>query len=512
MQFVSTKRMAALYLLSAGLTYATGMPVYASHTDPPLRSAARQAPRLTGLETLENGIIKVGVDGRYGGAITYLSAVGGENMVNNFDLGRQVQISLFGGPLDFSRSGHPVWAGLGWNPIQAGDTYNNPGEVVDFQKQPDELYVKTIPKLFALPNVSGEATIEHWVRLSGNVVKVHVRLVINRADKRQFDARTQEFPCLYLNAPYNNVYAYQGNNPYGNGNMTKLTPPMEMEYLRPVTEPWIAATNNEGFGVGLFVPYNYQWTKAFFGDELKGDEFSGNSTYIANTRFEILDHNLTHEWDYELIVGNINDIRSHVYNQPRLPATINYRFDVSRKGFYYTKATDTGWPVQNQLHVMVDNAKEGQIHSPVGFWRGRDNKTMYVRAAFQGQSDKYRLHWRQLADKDFYGIDGRYVDFPITNDGQMRTYAIDLSGVPGWVDQDIVQFAVRPRWDGPAVNGWVKLEFISTNPDATPPPKTPPSTNKITEGTLIPPKNNPPVTPPVVSQCVCPVITVKRTR
>lgn len=388
-------------------------------------------------------------------------------MVNNYDLGRQFQIALYGGPGDYSKSGHAAWAGLGWNPVQAGDTYGNKSEVVAFDKQPNQLYVKTIGKQFALNNVAGEAVIEHWIRLSGNVVKVHAKITLNRSDKTQYDARTQEFPCMYINGTYNNIYTYQGNNPYSNGGMTKLTPPMEMEYLRPVTEPWMAATNNQGFGVGLYSPNNYQWTKAFFGDELGGGEFSSSAAYVANTRFEVLDHNIVHEWDYDLIVGHIGDIRNYVYSQPRLSPTINYRFDNSRKGWYYSKATDTGWPIQNQLHVMVNNSSEATLHSPAGFWRGRDNKTIYVRAAFQGQSDRYRLHWRQLNDKEFQGVADRYIDFPIINDGQYRTYAIDLSQKSSWVDHDIIQIALRPRWDGPAVNGWIKLESVSATPEAT---------------------------------------------
>ena len=486
MFYVSMKRTVALCLFSMLLIGAMPTPLEARSAFAVSPSCLQAPLSLTGLETIGNGTIKVGVDGRYGGAITYLSTVGGINMVNNFDLGRQFQIALYGGPNDYSKNGHPTWYGLGWNPIQVGDVYDNPSEVVAFEKQPNQLYVKTIGKQFALRNVSGEATIEHWISLSGNVVKVHAKISLNRSDKKQYQARTQEFPCLYVNGTYNTIYAYQGNNPYSNGGMTKLTPPTEMQSLRPVTEPWMAAVNNQGFGVGLFVPLNYQWNKAFFGTDLGGGEFSGSSAYIANTQFELLDHNIVHEWDYELVVGNISEIRNYVYTRPRLSSTINYRFDTSRKGWYYSKAVDTGWPIQNQLHVLVDDAREASINSIMGFWHGRDNKMLYVRAAFQGQSDRYRLQWRQLKDTDFFGHTDRYLDFPIISDGQYRTYAIDLSQKTGWVDQDIIQIQLRPRPDGPAVNGWVKLESVSASPDGVA-VVTAPTTPTLTT----------PVTPPI---------------
>ncbi len=454
--------------------------------NPPLKTP------LNGLETIENGIIKVGVDSYYGGSISYVSTVGGINMVNNFDLGRQFQISMYGGPSNFSQNGHPYWAGLGWNPVQAGDVSGNSAKVLAFEKQANLLYVKTMGIQFALNNVSSEVMIEHWVRLVGNVVKVHAKIVLSRADKTQYQARTQEFPCLYVNGVYNTIYAYQGSNPYGNEPMTKLSPPMEMAYLRPVTEPWMAATDKNGFGVGLFVPYNYQWTKAFFGDQLNGGEFDNTTGYVANTRFEVLDHNLVHEWDYDIVVGNINDIRKYVYEQPRLAPTISYTFDNSRKGWYYSNAIDTGWPIQNQLDILITDKEQGSAKSPVGFWRGRDNKTLYLRAAFKGQSDKYRLHWRQLNDQEFYGIADRYLDFPIIDDGQYHTYAIDLSQKTGWIDQDIIQIQLRPRWDGPAVNGWMKIESISTSPDASP-------IASVPVPTVIP------ITPPITTTTVTPV-------
>lgn len=495
------KRLIALGLTGTLLTGLVARPLAPKPVSRTLQPAIQTSiASLTGLETIENGVIKVGVDSRYGGSITYLSTIGGTNMVNNFDLGRQFQISLYGGPGNFSQKGHPFWASLGWNPVQAGDVFGHPAQVLAFEKQSNQLYVKTMGTQFALNNVPSEVIIENWVRLAGNVVKVHAKITLNRADKTQYQARTQEFPCLYVNGTYNTIYAYQGNNPYSNGSLSKVSPPMKMEYLRPVTEPWMAATDKNGFGVGLFVPYNYQWTRAFFGEELTGGEFDNTTGYVANTRFEVLDHNLVHEWDYEMVVGNIADIRNYVYAQPRLSPTIQYTFDNSRKGWYYNNATDTGWPIQNQLHVFIADKDQAQAKSPVGFWRGSDNKILYLRAAFKGLSNQYRLNWRQLNDEEFYGIPDRYLDFPIIDDGQFHTYAIDLSQKKSWVDHDIIQIQLRPLADGPDVNGWMKIESISSNPDGNPIVSNPSSPK------IIIPVVNPPF------GCSCPVSTIKRVR
>ena len=467
--FNAAKRLfiAGLLLMVQAVAYAQTPP------DGPLISTS-----INGLETIDNGQIRVGVDSRYGGAITWLSAAGRGNMVNNYDLGRQIQIALYGLPEDYSRNGSPSWVGLGWNPIQAGDTYNNPSQVIAFEKRANLLYVKTIPKQFALNNQPGEATIEHWVRLAGNVVKVHARVVMNRSDHTPYMARAQEWPCAYLNATYRHVWTYRGDNPYTYGPMSEMIPPMQQENLRPVTEPWMAATDDSGFGMAIFVPKNYQWTKAYFGsDYYDTSEFSATSSYIAATQFEQLDYNMVHEWDYEFVVGNLYSIRSYIYAQPRLAPTINYRFDNSRQGWYYFEAHDSGWPIQGQLNVTLTNRDRDQIKSPVGFWRGSDNKKLYLRAAFRTQHNFFRLHWKQLPDHEFYTLSDRFLDFPIQNDGQMRTYEIDLSQKAGWLNTTITQLNLRPSLEGPAVNGSVRIEWISTTPDGS---SAPPSTTVIT--------------------------------
>ena len=320
------------------------------------------------MQTIENSQIKVGINTNYGGAITYLAFLdshGGKvstaNMVNNPDLGRQIQIALYSGPYNY-----PGYPGLGWDPIQAGDAYGNPSEVVAVEKQDNLLYAKTIPKQFGINNEPGEATIEHWIRLDGNVVKVHAKVVMSRSDHTQYEARQQEFPCVYLNGDFHNMWFYKGNSPYTNGslNVERIIPPSTMLFgdIFP-TEPWTASTNDDGYGVGLYVQDNYEWKRGYFGSDLGGDENSTVASYIAATNRVILDYNLVYEWDYELIVGHLNDIRSRVYSKPRLTAGPNYRFDTSRKGWYYQEAQDSGFPIQGKLHVVLNNGSNNDRFS-----------------------------------------------------------------------------------------------------------------------------------------------------
>ncbi|QJW88853.1 hypothetical protein HNV11_05380 [Spirosoma taeanense] len=460
-----------------------------------------------GLQTIQNERVKVGVDSRYGGAITYLSFIDGPNMVNNVDLGRQIQIGLYSGPNPYTETGKqpdPGWYGLGWNPIQAGDLYGNASNVLAFEKQDNLLYVKTQPRHFPLNDVLGESFIEQWIRLENNVVKVHAKVTFFRSDKVQYEARQQEMPCVYLNGPYHNLYAYTGGSPYTYDGLTQLRPPIPFGDIFP-TEPWMAATDDSGFGVGLFAANNYDWKKGYFGSDLAGDELSNDASYIASTNYVVLDHNVNHEWDYELVVGHLNEIRSYMYAKPRPLAGPNYRFDTSRQGWHYFNATDSGWPIQGNLTVELKNKQRDMIQSPAFFWKGSNNRKLFLRAAFKTQHDKFRFSWRKSEDMTMYRHDDRYLDFAIINDGQFHTYEIDLSQKAGWIDSNIGQVEFRPLPNGPDINGWVKIEWLATRMEG-------PDTEAIQPPLDIPPVSALPAKPTEMSCTACVELKLQQTR
>ncbi|MDB5239765.1 MAG: hypothetical protein JWP57_390, partial [Spirosoma sp.] len=167
---------------------------------------------------LANDKVRVGIDLNMGGAINYLSEAGSTvNMVNNNDLGRQVQTSIYNGPNPYSINGKdPVadWWNLGWNPVQTGDYYNHPARIVSYQQSQNLLYVKTIPLIWPLFDEPADCVMEHWLELRNNTVHVRCRIVINRADTTQYRAHTQETPCVYLNGPYYRFVTYSGDKPF----------------------------------------------------------------------------------------------------------------------------------------------------------------------------------------------------------------------------------------------------------------------------------------------------------
>ncbi|WP_026260587.1 hypothetical protein [Spirosoma luteum] len=474
-----------IYLLAAAAT----LTVPQLHAQPRIRptSPTLAAPVVKslrqaadGLQTIENDQIRVGVNTNAGGAITYLAFVNNQggnvntrNMVSNPDLGRQIQIGLYSGPINYSDA--TGWTNLGWDPIQAGDAFGYPSKVIAFERGDNLLYVKTIPNQWGVPNEPGEATIEHWVRLEGNVVKVHAKVVMFRSDKTQYVARQQELPCVYLTGDYHNMWYYSHGSPYTNGDLTlsRIQPPATAMFgdVFP-TEPWMATTNANGYGVGLYVPNNFSWKRGYFGSDLSGDEHSFEASYIAATNYVVLDHNLVYEWDYELIMGNLNTIRSYVYNKPRSASGPNYVFDNSRHGWFYESATDTGFPLSGKLHVNLTDASRSHISSPFVFWKGRDNPKIYLRAAFKTLSDTFRMKWRLSDETTTYG--DKFIDFPIINDGQFHTYVIDVSNQQNWLNSNIGQLMFETTATANGNDLWAEFASISTNTDTPAPTPQPP--------------------------------------
>ncbi|WP_026308951.1 hypothetical protein [Spirosoma spitsbergense] len=388
---------------------------------------------------LDNDKIRVGIDLNAGGAITYLSEAGTTvNMVNNNDLGRQIQTSLYAGPYPYVVNGkQPVyeWRNLGWNPVQTGDFYNHPSEIVSYQQTQNTIYVKTIPLIWPLFNEPADCVFEHWMELKGNTIHVRCRLTVNRADTTQYESRTQEAPCVYLNGPYYRFVTYGGAKPFTNDALSEFT---DRDVInRFGSENWIALLNVDGRGVGIYKPNEVRFASAGFGTNPRsGGEFDVSSGYINSQPFLLIDHNGVHEFEYTLVVGSLTDIRQFAYAQPRPPAGPTYKFANDRLGWYFANTRDQGWPVRGEMVVRwyrADSTRNDfRVISPLSFWQSTNVSKIYIDAAFLTKGTVARLSWRKADEVDFFDIPDRYVDFPIVGDGQYRTYEINTSQLSGW--------------------------------------------------------------------------------
>jgi hypothetical protein len=293
---------------------------------------------------LGNGTIKVGVDLNLGGAITWLSEAEGENRVNNFDHGRQIQLSYFSGPVPFETDGQKAaehWRHLGWNPIQAGDDFRNGSEVVEHRNDGSELYVKCIPLQWPLNRVPGECFLESWLRLEGRVLLAQARLTMARSDTTQYPARLQELPALYANAAYHRVVSYTGARPH-TGEPAGVMPPSLTKHpwtFWTGTEQWSALLDENDEGLGLITPGRVWFTGGFAGRPGGNDTRATDTGYLAGQGLEILDHHAVHEFRYEVVVGSLARIRERAARHaPTAPPA--WTFAKDRQGWHYRDARE----------------------------------------------------------------------------------------------------------------------------------------------------------------------------
>lgn len=389
---------------------------------------------LKSMSYIQNAFVKVGIDLNLGGAITYIAdAKKQENMINNTDWGRQVQMSFYSGPVPYEPDGKKAdkaWTFIGWNPIQSGDVSGNRSKVLDYKNNGKELYVKCIPMHWPLNNVPGECTYECWISLDGNAIKVHSRMVNNRPDTTHYDARGQELPAVYTNAPYHRLVTYKGNRPYTNDTTTviknhNLPTTKNIQWASwQATERWAANLNENDYGLGVWNAGTQSFSGGYFGDST----FVGNSKdvatgYIAPNTTDILDYNITYDYNYTLIVGTLTEIRGYVYKnttQPKLPA---YSFAKNRQQWYYANAKDAGWPIKNALIIYPQ--KNATMISPIEFWQAADGGKVVVKGAWPKGIKQATIYWQPFDAKDFE--DQYSKAFAVNDDGEMHTYTIDLA-------------------------------------------------------------------------------------
>ena len=216
----------------------------------------KRAPRMS---FLDNGVVRIGMDLDRGGAVTFLeSHARPGNLINSYDLGRQIQMSQYSGPVPFTVSGHELkkeWVGIGWNPIQTGDVFSHPSQVLAHRNDGKELYVKCVPMQWPLDNVPGECTYETWTTLDGPVINMRFRMENHRSDTTRYPARHQELPAVYTIASLHRWMAYTGDRPFTGAELTHI----ENDWHKPwpwtrriPTERWTALVGDDDWGLGLF--------------------------------------------------------------------------------------------------------------------------------------------------------------------------------------------------------------------------------------------------------------------
>lgn len=422
------------------------------------------------LQTLDNGTVKVGLNIGIGGAITFLSeSKRNENIINNFDLGRQIQMSFYSGPTPFAPNGKQPqsgWEHTGWNPVQAGDVFGNWSKTLAFKNDGKQIYVKSEPMQWALNAEPCDCFYETWVELEGNTVKVRNRLTNQRTDKTFYGGQFQELPAVFANPSFKKIISYTGDRPFTNGSIEDVQTPagaIASNYFY-ATENWAALLKDDNWGLGVWKPDNFYFAATRVNLPGGNDDKTAGANYVSPILVEHLDHNIVYEFSITLIVGTLDQIRQKAYELNAARKTLpDYRFDKDRQHWYLMDGVaDGGWPIGGEIQLKLEKEKV-EMYGPAGFWKATDVPKLYIKAAYQTTAKQARLYWKYLpTEREF--IQKQSITYDIIPDGQYHTYEIDLSKHPEWKN-NLCQLLLAPIDRDKGVTGqWMKLQSISYKP------------------------------------------------
>jgi hypothetical protein len=381
---------------------------------------------------LENDKVRVGVDLKMGGSITSLmDRKDGRELINNFDHGRQVQMSFYGGPVPFTPRGvqpHPAWRGLGWNPVQSGDWAGNPARVLEHRNADGEMYSRVVPMQWPLESVEGECELESWIRLEGRSVLVRCRLTNRREDKAFYPARHQELPAVYTNGEFRKLVSYTGDRPFSGGALNEWIDPGPPWKSFTATEHWAALVDAKGFGLGVWQPASTYWKQGWVeGDPAKQGTRDNSSGYLAPVGLEHIDHNIVYEYETRLILGTVGEIRALAKEWESKRGLPAYRFEKGRMGWSVRGGVDAGFPLGGAWRLKAQAATLF-LDGPATFWRAEAAGTLKLKALWKAQTGRLRVAWKGIRPEDPEG--SAVFEVPVGDGMQERTFT--LKNQPGY--------------------------------------------------------------------------------
>ncbi len=234
----------------------------------------------------DNGTITIGREAEAGGCVVWLSEVGGANTVNNFDLGRQVQIAVREGPC------HP-------NPTQAGDGFI-PSNSEIFYVHSNYVFSKCVPMLF---RNFGSCTVQPPPGVAETEQRMYMwheflpdsggRALLLRSYWTNTDSYPgassgqQITPAVYHNwSQFEHIRYYSGEKPWTGGALSTAVDALGNESHFLMTEQWSAMVDTNGWGVAHMSENGRFRTKFFDGAPSgSGDHENDIKTNTHEQRF-----------------------------------------------------------------------------------------------------------------------------------------------------------------------------------------------------------------------------------
>jgi len=267
-------------------------------------------------------VARIGLQMSWGGSIVEVS-LNGTNFVNEDGTGREVQAAQWDGAAQYDNCAGCTGV-FGWNPVQAGDKWNNGSPVLAQTMAADSIYVKAQPLQWnpddkgGGPNtpVLGDTYVEQTISAATNHAfsfKIHYKVTHFGAD--QHANALQEFPAVYVNLGYDQFLTDTSTRPWTNSVLTPVTMP-QLPTFSPTlyaSEHWGAFVDTNGSGLTVFVPGMSNYVGGFAAAGDSGPFGFGTNYFDPHTNFSFGPNSIL-EGDVYLIAGDIKHARQVIYD------------------------------------------------------------------------------------------------------------------------------------------------------------------------------------------------------
>lgn len=418
---------------------------------------------------------RIGVDYQAGGSFRqlYSPASSTENMINNHDLGRQLQWAIYGWDIPWLsfQQPHPYWLGIGWDPIQTGDM-STPSRVTQWYESSDgkSIYFRTVPQMWGYFDLACECHVDNYVKIKDKVVEQTQILYNKRTDSFQNLPRGQDVGGGFLNSPYYKIKFYEGDQPWTSGALTdwdltsdvpagiKDSDKNNAHFWTP--ENWMYLYSPaKGNGVGVW-GQEAKFSATYEGrkDEPGWTEYSGDyGTFGTHIRNDHIDRNVVYKFESAFVFGSAEDTRAYAYTRRNDTRKIDADFSKDKQHWWanvaYAENEMTQYPHPGYWGVDF-TSKVTNFASPTLSVPASSYTKLEIVAAVTGQQVpatitllKHRNNARQYNNQYGTAYDDLYYSFQPVADGQFRTYTIDLSTNPqygGILSQMYLDFNMQP--------------------------------------------------------------------
>jgi hypothetical protein len=254
------------------------------------------------------------------------------------------------------------------------------------------------------------------------------------------------------------IFTYSGTAPFTGGALTQKSATWPGGSWR-ASENWSAFVNGSNFGVGIHHPDAIFMQGGYFntGNLGTGGPTDNNTAYIAPNNIEVLDYNIVYQYDFNLIVGTLTNIRSWVYTHKsnHLP---NYSFGTNRQ-HWYSNYGDFGVPsgfVREKLHGI-----DPSLFGPYTAFAASSCPRIYFAARYVMSAPPTgpvaQLFWETNNSGSF--SETRVQNVSVIPDGRWRIYTLSVGTNAAWSGL-ISQLRLDPIQSG-VTNDYVDIAGIS---------------------------------------------------